>query len=208
MCSSGLIRTTVNILYNFSFKGNGKLRKQMSKQEKMKLKLTAAMVDPIELEDGTHTSSLQIENDCKKIILQMLLELLQKRRYDFTVNVEVPFIDPFKYYPEFDLDVLAANVDVFEDIETIQMALSIIEYLVIITQSNYQKQYFLPLQKDQLEDQERPRITSNQRFDIIEQTLDFITNVSKELGFKPKDKTQAISILCALSVKIMPVKKF
>ena len=55
-------------------------------------------------------SSESLQNHSKKVILEILIGLFAMTRYDFGLNMEMPYINPFRYMSALRLEVLVLNM--------------------------------------------------------------------------------------------------
>mmetsp|Transcript_2916 Transcript_2916/g.4502 ORF Transcript_2916/g.4502 Transcript_2916/m.4502 type:complete len:132 (+) Transcript_2916:275-670(+) len=76
---------------------------------------------------------------CKLLIMKTFLQLFELRRYDFTLNTEIPLVNPFTYFKTLDFEIFALNLNDFKNPTFLDLTYRCIEYLLILTQSNYSK---------------------------------------------------------------------
>ena len=135
MCQQGLVSRIAEVMYRISSYSTTS-------------KAVGSRADPVvEDEDGELTSQNHVYQQCRKIILKILVSLFGKTQYDFTLNHEIPLINPFKYFTDVSLDVLVMNLGNFEDLELVQLSFAVVEHLVIATQANYREDDMLAYQK-------------------------------------------------------------
>ena len=51
--------------------------------------------------------------------------------------MEMPYINPFRYMSAIRLEVLALNMQDFNDIELMKLSFRVVEHIIIVTQANY-----------------------------------------------------------------------
>ena len=70
----------------------------------------------------------------------MYTRILGKTRYDFRINAEMPYINPMTYFNNIDLVTLSINLHEHQKLDLLNLTFTVIEYIVIVTQSNFLKE--------------------------------------------------------------------
>jgi len=134
------------------------------------------------------------------LIFETIVEIFSQTRYDFSLNQEVPFVDPFKYLPDFNLDLIIINLSSGVTTKQLYMlGFRLIEVIIIVTQANYNPEDKWKLREANSEDNEGyVGFTQNQRYELLTIAFDFVSNYDKVFGTNENDKLPGISLFCSL----------
>ena len=146
---------------------------------------------------------------------------MSRMKYDFTLNREIPLINPFKYMRSMNFDILGINLSNGEEIEMRSLTLKCVELLVIITSQNTTKeeadQYQNILEHNskineedttQIKEEVLFKITPQIRADLLQNVYSFVNSYDSEYGLSMQDKFVGISLYSALSIMHEQINSF